>query len=122
MFGYLAQCFKKDLVDPLDKPPNRRRTLARIFEFLVKYFFIQPSDEVANGCATSLIEILENTFPEYLTIDYNLSIMKEFIKPILKLVSATGANAQVSAACFCLRKMVQFLIKDRPELVTHELA
>lgn len=75
MFGYLAQCFKKDLVDSLDKPPNRKRTLVRIFDFLVKHFFIHPSDEVANGCATSLIEILENTFPEYLTVDYNLSIM-----------------------------------------------
>ena len=58
MFGYLATMFKKNMIDPLDKAPNRNRTYKRIFKSLVDMFFIQPYDEVANGCATSMIEIL----------------------------------------------------------------
>lgn len=59
MFGYLAQKFQKNLIDSLDKAPNRNNTYKRIFKSLVSLFFTQPYDEVANGCATSMIEILE---------------------------------------------------------------
>jgi hypothetical protein len=86
MFGYLATMFKKNMIDNLDKAPSRDRTYKRIFKALVSLFFIQPYDEVANGCATSMIEILEQTFPELLEAEYNLTMIESFIEPLLKLI------------------------------------
>ena len=86
MFGYLATQFKKNLIDPLDKTPSRDKTYRRIFKSLVNEFFSQPYDEVANGCATSIIEILEQTFPEYLTLDFNLTMIDALVGPLLQLL------------------------------------
>jgi len=74
------------MVDSLDKAPSRVRTYNRILKSLVDLFFKHPYDEVANGCATSIIEIIENTFPEMLTLEYNLTMIETFIEPLLKMV------------------------------------
>lgn len=123
MFGYLSTVFKKSLIDPLDRAPNRDKTYKKIFKCLKDMFFIQPYDEVANGCATSMIEILQCTFPEFAESDYNLTMIESFIQPLLDLLPGGKANNyQTNAACFCLRKLVQYFIKDKTELVSYELA
>jgi hypothetical protein len=53
MFGYLAQCFKTDLKDPLDKPPSLAKTVQRIQEAIYT-FFKENSKLVWKGCAISL--------------------------------------------------------------------
>jgi len=53
MFGYLAQCFKTDLKDPLDKPPSLAKTVQRIQEAIYT-FFKENSKLVWRGCAISL--------------------------------------------------------------------
>ena len=58
------------MVDPLDKIPTRLKTYHRIFEFFRLTMFQQQNSEVVNnGCALSMVEILVNVFPEYLTIE-----------------------------------------------------
>ena len=67
MFGYLARIFKNGLVDPLDKPSTRKKTFERIFNFMVNTFFNQADksqEVISNGCAISIIEIIENVFSE----------------------------------------------------------
>jgi hypothetical protein len=53
-----------------------------------------------------MIEILEQTFPEMLEAEYNLTMIESFIEPLLKLIPGGYNNYQVNAACFCLRKLV----------------
>ena len=69
LFGYLAEKFKKTLVDPLDKPASNRKTCDRILSFLIGTFFNEASEEIAKGCAISMKELLEHVFPEYLEAD-----------------------------------------------------
>lgn len=66
MFGFLAKACKKDLVDILDKPATRRKTFERIYTFMANVFFLEGHEVVSNGCVMSIIEILENVFPELL--------------------------------------------------------
>lgn len=125
MFGFLSQQFKRNMVDILDKKPTRKSTFNRILKSLVDLFFVQPFDEVANGCATSIIEILENTFPEMLEPDQTQALMNLFINPLLDLLPGrvgSGNVLQTNAACFCLRKLVQYFIKSQKQLMTYELA
>jgi hypothetical protein len=69
MFGYLARIFKKDMVDSLDKPASRKKTLERIVQSMIGNFFTLGNDTISNGCAISLIDIMENVFPEMLLED-----------------------------------------------------
>lgn len=121
MFGYLSKQFEKNMVDSLDKAPTRDRTFKRIFKALVDLFFVHPYEDVANGCAVSIIEILLHTFPELLTADFNLTMIDSFIEPLLKLLPV-GNSVQLNSASYCLRKLVQYFIKDQPAIVSYELA
>lgn len=38
ILGYIATTFKKDLLDPLDKPPNFLRSCVRLCEGIYHYF------------------------------------------------------------------------------------
>ena len=62
MFGYLAKIYKENLVNPLDK--TREKTYERIMKYMVDAFFGYGEDLVANGCAISMIEVIDNCFPE----------------------------------------------------------
>lgn len=62
MFGYLAKTFKENMVNPLDR--TREKTYERILNYMFDAFFSYGEDIVANGCAISMIEVLENCFPE----------------------------------------------------------
>jgi len=66
MFGELAKFFKLDMVDPLDKPGRRASTLKRIFEYLSSEMFNKDQDMIRKACSLSMIEILQNVFPELL--------------------------------------------------------
>jgi hypothetical protein len=63
MFGYLAEAFKTELKDPLDKPPSLVKTLQRIQD-VIYTFFKENSKLVWRGCAISLEEIFKNCFTD----------------------------------------------------------
>lgn len=69
LFGELAQICKKDMIDPIDKVPNRRKTFESILRFMIGTFFSEGSDVVANGCFISIAEIMEEVFPEQLFVE-----------------------------------------------------
>ena len=110
MFGVLAQVFKKDLVDPHGKPANRRKTYERIFLFFKSALFTEASEIIYNGCATSMVEILEHTFPEMLEPNPMLAptahedLSKVFLEPLFEILRTPGSSKNVNtAACYCLR-------------------
>jgi hypothetical protein len=49
--------------------PSLKKTLDRIFSCMVDTFFMQGNDIVSNGCAISIIDIMENVFGEYLQVE-----------------------------------------------------
>ena len=82
MFGYLAKCFKTDLLDPLDKPPSLIKTINRILETIFT-FFKETSEIVWGGCGISILEIIENCYPDR-TNPGPEAIANIFIEPLLK--------------------------------------
>ncbi len=41
LIGYIAELYKKNLLDPLDKPPNLLKTCIRLYEILVSCLKVQ---------------------------------------------------------------------------------
>jgi hypothetical protein len=83
MFGFLAKCFKRNFIDPLDKNPSILKTVRRVYESLLE-FMKENSPLVWRGCAMSIIEILENVFPDK-TINGGESVARVLIGPLLKV-------------------------------------
>lgn len=123
LFGYLGTKFNKHLVDPIDKPASCRKTFERILNFFIGSFFNEASEEIARGCAISMQEILEHVFPEYLEPDRSADLHAAFFQPLLAILRGTGQNKNaVGSASFCLRFLVQRLIKTKPHLVSSAFA
>ena len=84
------------------------------------------SEVVANGCAMSIIEILRYTFPECLNgqdiyDNKNQFLHKNFILPLIDVINPVKGGqslAQQQGGCYCLRRLVEFLIKEDSGLVT----
>ena len=131
MFGVLAQVFKKDLVDPHGKPANRRKTYERIFAFFNSALFTEASEIIYNGCATSMVEILEHTFPELLESNPMIAaansggsdVAKVFLDPLFDILKTPGTSKNANAAaCYCLRSLMEYLRNNAQHLVTQTLA
>lgn len=55
----MCEIFKQNLLDPLDKPPSRIKTVFRIIEMLHSYF-TDPSNTVQQACAKVLIDLCKH--------------------------------------------------------------
>ena len=119
LFGFLSKKFEKDLVDPIDSPSTRRKTYARILRFFTEVLFLEANVTIYKGCVTSMNEILECTFPEYLEDPSCQDLTKVFLEPLFQILRDRGTlkNAN-AAACFCLRHIVQNLTNRHSHLVT----
>jgi hypothetical protein len=53
MFGFLAECFGQNMVNPADK--NRRKTYQRIYNFMEKNFLTKGHDTISNGCSIAML-------------------------------------------------------------------
>jgi len=51
LYGELAKVFKKELVDPLDKPANRKETYKRIRTFMIENIFSYEWPNINESCA-----------------------------------------------------------------------
>jgi hypothetical protein len=121
LFGDLAKAFKKGMVDSLDKPAKRSKTFERIQQFLIKNMFVY-SDVVANGCGYAMTEILEHVFPEYLSTEVE-RFVPAFIDPLLAMLAPIHQNrAKMHSACFCIRRMLKFLVQKHRSVVTFQLS
>lgn len=63
MFGFVAKCFKTEMLDPIDKPPSLVKTVQRIQDSIYS-FLKEDSKMVWKGCSVSLVDILESCFPD----------------------------------------------------------
>ena len=90
LFGYLSKQFKKSLQDPIDNPASRAKTYERILAFMISTFFVEPSQEIAQGCAISMKEILNFTFPELLDTENFDKLNKIFFEPLFAILRGTG--------------------------------
>ena len=72
---------------------------------------------VANGCALSMIDMME-----YVITDQS-QIQPVFFDPLLELLrKGSGATkAQLKSTSFCLRRLVEHLIKNKPQSFTMQL-
>jgi len=121
LFGDLAKAFKKRMVDSIDKPARRSKTYERILQFLIKHMFVY-GDVVANGCGYAMTEILEHVFPEYLTVETE-KIVPTFFGPLVDMFAPIHQNrAKMHSACFCIRRILKFLVEKHKSIVTIELS
>ena len=123
MFGVLADQFKTNMVYPVDKPPSKRKTYDRILGFMASVFFNDTAEKIHNACAISIIEILENTFPEYLDPLKADKLQLVFFAPLLRYIQEGGNSKNVVASsAFVIKEILLHLMKNHPELVTQEMA
>lgn len=88
---------------------------------MIKNLF-EFSDVVANGCGLAMTEILEHVFPEYLTTETD-KIILTFVDPLIALFAPVHQNrAKMHSACFCIRRILKFLVKNHKEVITAELS
>ena len=121
LFGDLAKAFKKGMVDTIDKPAKRTKTFERIQQFLIKHMFVY-GDVVANGCGYAMTEILEHVFPEYLSTEVE-KLLPAFFDPLLAMFAPVHQNrAKMHSACFCMRRILKFLIEKHKDVVTFTLS
>lgn len=55
----MSEIFKENLIDPLDKPPSRIKTVFRIIEILHLYF-VDTTATVQQACARVLLDLGKN--------------------------------------------------------------
>jgi hypothetical protein len=123
MFGVLADAFKTNMVDPKDKPATKRKTYDRILGFMTSVFFNDTAEKIHNACAISIIEIIENTFPEYLDPLNADKLQLVFFAPLLRFIQEGGNSKNVVASSgFCIKAILLHLMKNYPRLVTPEVA
>ena len=108
MFGFLAQIYQEDLLDPLDKPPNLIRTVVRICEEIYGYFKTNVT-LVGEACSTSLIEIFKYWI---LDKDNKLLISSIFYKPLAGFIASGGDKIAQSTASFVLNKFINFILDE----------
>lgn len=79
-------------------------------------------DVVANGCGYAMTEILEHVFPEYLTIETE-KIIPTFFDPLIEMFAPIHQNrAKMHSACFCIRRILKFLVEKHQSTVTFQLS
>lgn len=68
-----------------------------------------------------MIEVLLNVFPELLDPSQEDTFVGLFLQPLLNLLRANASKPQATSACFCLRKIIQLLIREYRNMITPSL-
>jgi hypothetical protein len=83
LFGHLARTYKQELLDPLDKPPNLIKTIVRVCEN-IHSFLKENSTMIHLACASSLVDILDNCFPQK---NDKLTLSLIFYEPLAAVIN-----------------------------------
>jgi len=104
LLGYIAKAYKKQLLDPIDKPANLIKSVTRMCEIVHKYL-TESSSIVHHACALTLIKIYEHCM-----IDQpNDLICAIFYQPLEAIIrGGTNKMAQMGAA-HCINEFFTFL-------------
>jgi hypothetical protein len=82
---------------------------------MVADIFIAGQQVAYNGCGSSMIDIIVHTFPELLESQNWQTLFTQFIHPMLAQMEKGTTKTVVQGACFCLNKLIVFLIKNHPQ-------
>lgn len=84
LFGHLAQVYRAQLLDPLDKPPNLMKTVVRVCENIHSYLR-ESSSAINQACAQSLVDVLDACF---VSKDDKLSLSLIFYEPMAVVINS----------------------------------
>ena len=102
--GILAQEYKNNLYDPLDKPPNLIKTIERLLTQL-KDGYLLSNNQIQNAVAESYIKILIYSMPKE---DISL-IFLVFFEPLINIINS-GVNILIQqGAALIIYKLIEFI-------------
>ena len=104
--GILAQEYKNNLYDPIDKPPNLIKTIERLLTQL-KDGYLLSNTQIQNAVADSYIKILLYSMPKD---DISL-IFLVFFEPLINIINS-GDNLLIQqGAALVIYKLIEFISK-----------
>ena len=102
--GILAQEYKNNLYDPLDKPPNLIKTIERLLTQL-KDGYLLSNNQIQNAVADSYIKILIYSMPK----DDITLIFLVFFEPLISIINS-GVNILIQqGAALVIYKLIEFI-------------
>ena len=84
LFGNIAEVYKLELLDPIDKPPNLMKTVVWIVEEITTYLK-ENSSMIHKACAHSIVELFEHCTPSK---EDKLTISLIFYEPLAAIISS----------------------------------
>ena len=102
--GILAQEYKNNLYDPLDKPPNLIKTIERLLTIL-RDGYLLSNNQIQNAAAESYIKILIYSMPKE---DISL-IFLVFFEPLLNLINSGNNLLIQQGAGIIVFKLIEFI-------------
>ena len=102
--GILAQEYKNNLYDPLDKPPNLIKTIERLLTIL-RDGYLLSNNQIQNAAAESYIKILIYSMPKE---DISL-IFLVFFEPLLNLINSGNNLLIQQGAGIIIFKLIEFI-------------
>ena len=108
LFGFLAQIYQNNLIDPLEQPPSLIKTVIKIWEEIYSYLK-KNVNLVEEACSKSLIEIFKHCILEK---DDKQLITAIFYKPLAGFIASGGDRIAQAKASYILNKFMSYLIEE----------
>ena len=108
LYGYIANVYKENLMDPLDKPPNIIKTINRLLTHIRNFYLKENSFVVHKASSHSILDIYDFCMPK----DNIKSINILFIEPLVSLISSGKSKFSQDGAAICLADFIYHLGKD----------
>ena len=104
IYGILSEEYKQQLYDPLDKPPNLIKTIARLLSQL-REGYLSINNQIQNAVAESYLKILIYSMPK----DDIPLIIIVFFEPLINTISS-GVNLIIQqGAALVLCKLIEYI-------------
>ena len=102
--GILAQEYKNNLYDPLDKPPNLIKTIERLLTILREGYLLS-NNQIQNAVSESYIKILIYSMPKD---DISL-IFLVFFEPLINLINSGNNLLIQQGAGLIIFKLIEYI-------------
>ena len=108
LFGYLANIYRTNLLDPLDSPKSLNKTINRIVSHLRNNCFKDNDYIIQKACSYSILELLNLCMNKNDRDNLNTIFIEPFIYNIIN-----HSNAYIKNGCCVYLNDLIFLIKDK---------
>jgi len=100
------------MIDPLDKPPSLIKTIQRIQDSIYS-FLKEDSKMVWKGCGVSLVDIIENCFPDKnQPVNGQQSVAMFIVEPLLGFLKGGFNTMMQQGASFCIMHILEHFIAN----------